>query len=268
MSTILSDIGATIGTVALRNVLSAGITLIICLIVIRLVMRVLEKALSRSKLDQQIRKYILTGIRLALYVVSALIVVDSLGIKITSLVALLSVGSLGLTLAAEDILGNMAGGLVILTSRPFSVGDFIETSGICGTVAEISLNHTKLNTPDGHMVMLPNQELASTTVINYSVLGLRRVTYKVTASYDAPTAAVRAACQEALAATALIADPSRNEVHVSNYGESSIEYTIFCWTPHQNYWPVYYGLIENLRAAFERHDVEMTYNHMNVHIIP
>ena len=104
----------------------------------------------RTKLDERIRKYVLAGAKLLLYIVTVLIVAESLHIPMTSLVALLSVGSLGVTLAAEDILGNVAGGLVILSPpTPFSIGDYVEVSGVAGTVHEISLNHTKLVTPDG-----------------------------------------------------------------------------------------------------------------------
>lgn len=267
MANIMSEFSATIGTLALSSVLSAIVTLIICLIVIRLVMSLVDKMLNRSKLDEQVRKYVRTAIRMVLYVIGALLVVDSLGIKITSLVALLSVGSLGLTLAAEDILGNVAGGLVILSSHPFAVGDVIETSGAVGTVTEISLNHTKLLTPDGLTVMLPNQELASSKVINYTVMGRRRVTQKVTASYDAPTETVKKACWEALANTANVLEDPAASVVLSSYGESSIEYSIFCWTEAGNYLNVLFQLGENLRGAFEKNGVEMTYNHLNVHIV-
>lgn len=267
MANIISEFSATIGTVALSSVLSAIVTLIICLIIIRMLMKLVDKLLGRSKLEEQVRKYVRMAIRLALYVISGLIVIDSLGIPITSLVALLSVGSLGITLAAEDILGNVAGGMVILSSHPFNVGDVIEANGAVGTVLEISLNHTKLQTVDGLTVLLPNQELASSKIINYTVLGRRRVTQKVTASYDAPTETVKQACREALANTAYVLDDPAAAVYLSNYGESAIEYTIFCWTDASHYIDVLYGLSENLRNAFEKYNVEMTYNHLNIHIL-
>ena len=267
MANIMSEFGAAIGTVALSSVLSAIVTLIICLLIIRALMKVVDKLLGRSKLEEQVRKYVRLAIRLVLYIIGGLIVIDSLGIPITSLVALLSVGSLGITLAAEDILGNVAGGMVILSSHPFNVGDLIEANGALGNVTEITLNHTKLQTPDGLTVLLPNQELAGSKIINYTVLGRRRVTQKVTASYDAPTATVKQACRDALDSTPyVLADPAP-AIRLSNYGESAIEYTIFCWTETDHYADVLFGLGENLRDAFEKHNVEMTYNHLNIHIL-
>ena len=267
MSDLTSILNQSIGKVALGDVLAAIVTLLLCLVVIRAVLKLTRKLLSRSRLDDRVQKYLASGIKLVLYVIAAMVVVDSMGIKITSLVAFLSVGSLGITLAAEDILGNVAGGLVILSSHPFSIGDFIEVSGVSGTVQEITLNHTKVMTPDGLLVMLPNKELSGSKVINYTVLGRRRVTQKVTAAYNAPTETVKEACRQALSMTAKVLDDPASAVYLSNYGASSIEYTVFCWCDATDYWDVYFGLGENLRTAFAQKGVEMTSDHLNVHIV-
>ncbi|MBR5472025.1 MAG: mechanosensitive ion channel family protein [Oscillibacter sp.] len=260
-------LSTSLGQTSLGDVISAVITLVLCIIIIRVVMKLVARMLAKTKLDGRIQKYTVAGIKAVLYIITFITVAASLNIDMTSLVALLSVGSLGLTLAAEDILGNMAGGLVIMGSHPFSIGDFIEVSGVSGTVEEISLNHTKLTTPDGLRVMLPNQELASSQIINYTVRGKRRVKQVVSASYDAPTATVRAACLQAVAMTDnVLADPAP-AVYLTNYGDSSIEYTTFCWVEASNYWSVLCSLGENLRTTFAKNGVEMTYNHLNIHIV-
>jgi small conductance mechanosensitive channel len=264
LSTVLNT---SIGKISLGNILSAIVTLVICLLVIHLLMKLLRQLLGKSKLDSRVQKYLTSGIKLVLYVIAALIVVDSLGIPITSLVALLSVASLGITLAAEDILSNVAGGLVILSSHPFAIGDFVEASGTSGTVEEITLNHTKLITADGLLVMVPNKTLASSQMTNYTAIGRRRVKLTVTASYDASTEDVKAACQKAFHMTDRILPDPAPAVHLSNYGESSIEYTLFCWTKAETYWDVYYDLTEHLRETFAQAGVEMTYDHLNIHIV-
>lgn len=132
---------------------------------------------------------------------------------------------------------------------------------------EITLNYTKLLTPDGLLVMLPNKTLADSQMTNYTALGRRRVTQVITASYDAPTETVRAACLQALAETDHILQDPAPSVCVTDYGESAIEYTIYCWTAAETYLEVKFALCEHLRPAFEQHGVEMTYNHLNVHIM-
>ena len=256
-----------IGKITVGDLFSALLTLLICLVVIRLLGHILAKVLERSRLDGRVQKYVVRGLRFLGYLITIILVIESLGVDSTSLVALLSVGSLGITLAAEDILGNVAGGLVILSSRPFSIGDFIEADGVSGTVREITLNHTRLATLDGLLVMLPNKALSNARMTNYTALGRRRVERKVTASYAAPTEAVKAACRDALAATpCLLADPA-SSVYLSNYGASSIEYSVYCWCKPEDYWTVYFALEENLRTAFAGRQVEMTYDHLNVHIV-
>ena len=247
--------------------ISSILTLLICLIAIKIALKVVGRLLLKTKLDQRIQHYILGGMKLLLYAVTVIIVVDSLGISNSSLVAILSVGSLGITLAAEDILGNVAGGLVILSSRPFSIGDFVEANGTAGTVQEISLNHTKLVTPDGQLVMLPNKDLANSKLTNFTSFGKRRIKQVVTASYDAPTEVVKAACMKAIDATPnLLKDPAP-AVYLTDYGSSAIEYTIYCWAAPENYWPSSLALCEELRTTFQEANVEMTYDHLNVHIV-
>ena len=117
------------------------------------------------------------------------------------------------------------------------------------------------------MVLVPNKDLSSSKIINYTVLGRRRVVRAVTASYDAPAEAVKAACMEAVSTVPnVLADPAP-AVQVTNYGASSIEYTIFCWCAPEHYWPIYFAVNENLRSTFAKHGVEMTYDHLNVHIL-
>jgi small conductance mechanosensitive channel len=259
--------GVSIGAITFGGVLKGIALILIGMIIIRIIMKIVGRILSKTRMEARIQKYALTGIKAILYVVAALMVIDSLGIPTTSLVALLSVFSLGITLAAEDILANLAGGMVILASHPFNIGDIIEVSGVAGSVEEINLNYTKLLTADGQTVMMPNKTLADSQVTNYSKLGRRRVVQVVTASYGAPTETVKKACEQALAMTSGVLQDPAPAVYLSNYKESSIEYKIFCWSPVEAYWDVYFGLGENLRTTFADNGVEMTYDHLNVHII-
>lgn len=256
-----------LGSLSLGNIVSALVTLILCLLVIRFVMKIVTRILGKTHLEARIQKYIRTAVKSILYVIAALMVVDSLGIETTSLVALLSVASLGITLAAEDILANLAGGMVIIASHPFDIGDFIEVSGTSGTVEDITLNYTKLLTADGLTVMLPNKTLADSQMINYSKLGRRRVGILVTASYDAPTETVKAACMQALDMTPNVLQDPAPAVFLTNYKDSSIEYKVLCWADIDVYWDVHFALNENLRTAFAENGVEMTYNHLNIHVV-
>lgn len=257
----------TLGGYSLGHILSAILTLLICLVAVRLLLKLAKRLLDRSKrMNDRLRQIILTAIKVVLYILTGIITAGALGLNTSSLTALVSVLTLGVTLAAEDILGNVAGGLVILSSHPFNIGDEIEVSGTTGIVREITLNHTKIETFDGQFVMQPNKELSSSRVINYTAMGRRRVMRKITASYDAPTEQVKAACLEAVAATPNVLPSPAPVVYLTDYGSSAIEYSVRCWTETKDYWGAYFALNENLRDAFAAHNVEMTYDHLNVHI--
>ena len=257
----------TLGGYSLGHILSAVLTLLICLVAVRLLLKLAKRLLDRSKrMNDRLRQIILTAVKVVLYILTGIITAGALGLNTSSLTALVSVLTLGVTLAAEDILGNVAGGLVILSSHPFNIGDEIEVSGTTGIVREITLNHTKIETFDGQFVMQPNKELSSSRVINYTAMGRRRVVRKITASYDAPTEQVKAACLEAVAATPNVLPSPAPVVYLTDYGSSAIEYSVRCWTETKDYWGAYFALNENLRDAFASHNVEMTYDHLNVHI--
>ena len=257
----------TLGGYSLGHILSAILTLLICLVAVRLLLKLAKRLLDRSKrMNDRLRQIILTAVKVVLYILTGIITAGALGLNTSSLTALVSVLTLGVTLAAEDSLGNVAGGLVILSSHPFNIGDEIEVSGTTGIVREITLNHTKIETFDGQFVMQPNKELSSSRVINYTAMGRRRVVRKITASYDAPTEQVKAACLEAVAATPNVLPSPAPAVYLTDYGSSAIEYSVRCWTETKDYWNAYFALNENLRDAFAAHNVEMTYDHLNVHI--
>ena len=273
MKQLLTSLGVSnvenldLGPLTLESALVALFTLLVCVIAGKLVLSLLRKLLAKADLEEPVRRYTLGAIRVVLWIVTILIVADSLGIPITSLVALLSVFSLAISLAVQSVLGNIAGGIVLMLNKPFKEGDFVETSSGTGTVQEITLNYTYLATADGQRVVVPNSTLSSDRIINFTALGKRRVVVKVTASYDAPTATVREACLAAVGRIDKVLDDPAPEVLLTNYGESSIEYTVRVWCLAPDYGDVLFPLTEYLRDAFEAAGVEMTYNHLNIHIL-
>lgn len=255
------------GKLTLEQLLSSLLLLVVCLIVVRLIMTLARRLTQRVSWDDRIKKYALSGIKTVLYVLTVLIVADSLGIPVTSLIALVSVFGLAVSLAVQDVLANVAGGLVILFSRPFAPGDYISTADGEGTVEEISLTHTKLDTFGGQRVMLPNSKLTAGKIVNYSVRGIRRVEHAVSASYDDSAASVRAACLKAVARTPNVLEEPAPVVVVTGYGDSSIEYHVRFWTKVEDFWDAYNTSLEEIRRAFGEAGVTMTYNHLNVHIV-
>lgn len=255
------------GNTSASDIFSAIIVLIICLIVIKILMHLFRKVIAKSKMDIRMQKFAINGVKIAMYIVAVLIVVDALGVPVTSLVALLSVASLAVSLAIQGMLSNLAGGIVILSAHPFNIGDYVEAAGLAGTVQEIDLIYTKLDTPDGQRVLVPNSDMCASKITNFSSLGTRRIKLTIGASYDCSVSDVRAAFMEAVESTEHILPDPAPAVYVEEYQDSAITYTVYCWSSAADYWTTRYALNENVKAAFDAHSIEMTYNHLNVHIL-
>lgn len=255
------------GKLTVGSALSALALGLVCLAAARLVQSLARKLLDRSGMDGRVQRYVLQGLRGLMYVLTGLIVAGSLGVDVTSLIAVVSMFGLAVSLAVQDVLGNVAGGMVLLFSKPFTLGDYVSTADGEGEVAEITLTHTKLDTPGGQRVMLPNSKLTAGQIVNYTVRGVRRADHAVAASYDDEPEAVRRACLKALERTPNILPDPAPQVVLTAYGESSIEYHVRFWAKTEDYWDAHFRSLEEIRRAFAEDGVTMTYNHLNVHIV-
>ena len=258
---------ASLGMLSLERVLYAVVLLAVCLGAVRLVMALVRRLLGRSSLDQRTGRYVLRGVQWLLYVLTALMVAGSLGIDVTSLIAMVSVFGLAVSLAVQDVLSNVAGGMVLLFSKPFTLGDYVSTDDGEGTVEEISLTHTKLDTNDGQRVMLPNSRLVAGKIVNYTVRGVRRADLTVSASYGDSAQAVRSACLKALSRVPNILPDPEPQVVLTAYSDSAVEYHVRFWTDTESFWDAHNAALEEIRTCFAEDGVTMTYNHLNVHLV-
>ena len=266
---LLNVVAKAIGLkeLTLGSVFRVVLMVLIGYLVIRMLMRVVDRLLERSKSMVDIRVYISSGIKIFLWFLLALMIAGSLNIDVTSVIAMLSVAGLAVSLALQNTLSNLAGGLQILVTKPFVVGDYIDADGTAGTVAEIGLAYTKLTTPDAKRISVPNSQIAAAKVTNYTNEDGRRVDLIFSASYDAPTETVMTAIREVVDSIPAIRQDPKPVIWINAYGASSIDYVVRAWTTTQDYWDVYYTLMEGVRESFARYNVEMTYNHLNVHLL-
>ena len=263
-----SDLMTTsLGAMTLEKLLTTVLTVVVCLCGIRLVNGVVKKILDKVNWDPRVEKYLASGIKVILYILVAILVADSLGIPVTSLIALVSVFGLAISLAVQDVLSNIAGGLVILFTRPFELEHYIGTGDAEGTVDEISLTHVKLNTPDGQRIMLPNSTIVAGKIINYTSLGVRRANHVVRVSYDCATEDVRASCLRAISRVNGVLEDPAPAVVVGNYGENGIEYRVRFWTKTDDFWDAHFQSLEEIHRCFKEDGITITYNHLNVHIV-
>ena len=257
-----------IGSMALSTLISAVLTFITCFIVMQIILKTLERIMGRAnKIDGTLKGFIHSAVKIILWILTGIIVAGALGIPTTSLVALISIAGLALSLSVQNILSNLFSGLTLLVSKPFKSGDFVEVGGRNGIIKSVGLFYTQLNTLDNVSINIPNSDVTGTTVINYSREPLRRVDRVFSAAYESSTEDVKAAILEAISHDEKILKDPAPFVRLSEYKDSCIEYTVRVWCKCADYWDVFFNLNENVRDCFAEKGVEMTYNHMNVHIL-
>ncbi|MBQ2855228.1 MAG: mechanosensitive ion channel family protein [Oscillospiraceae bacterium] len=248
-----------------RKFCTALIVLVIGILAIRIIGKVLKKALEKSKLEKAAHTLITSLAKTALYILLGLIVASTLGIDVTSIVALASVLTLALSLALQNMVSNIIGGFTILYTHPFHSGDFVEIAGQAGTVQEINMSYTKLATPDNKVISIPNSAVVAAQIVNYSAEETRRVDVSITASYAMPTQKVLDALALAGTMDNVLLTPAPQAL-IMNYGESSIEYALRVWVKSADYWDVYFALNKRVKDIFDEQGILMTYPHLNVHI--
>ena len=257
-----------IGSMALSTLISAVLTFVTCFIVLKIILKALERILGKAnKIDGTLKGFIYSAVKIILWILTGIIVAGALGIPTTSLVAIISIAGLALSLSVQNILANLFSGLTLLISKPFKAGDYVEVAGKAGIIKTIGLFYTQLNTLDNVSISIPNSDVTGTTVKNFSREPLRRVDRVFSAAYESSTEDVKAAIFEAISRDdRILLDPAPF-VRLSEYKDSCIEYTVRVWCKCPDYWDVYFDLNENVRDCFAEKGVEMTYNHMNIHIL-
>ena len=266
---VVQEVARTkVGGFYIEDIVSAAIIFAVSLVVIRVLVFVIHRMLRRSKkLDVTLRGFLEGAVKAVLWILTFIIIAETLGIPTTSLVAAVSVIGLALSLSIQSTVANLFSGITLLVTKPFEVGDLVDVASKVGTVRRIGLFYTVMDTVDNLRVSIPNGDVTSTAVINYTADPTRRVDVAVTASYDTPTQLVHAAALEAAAADERILTDPAPFVSIQEYQSSSIKYIIRVWCRNTDYWDVYFGLTERLRECFEKHGAQMSYDHINVHMI-
>ena len=249
----------------LSKIFQTVILLVAGVLAIRIVMKVLKASLEKSKLEKAAHTLITSLAKAALYILLGLIVASSLGIDVSSIVALASVLTLALSLALQNMVSNIIGGFTILYTHPFHSGDYVEIAGQGGTVAEINMTYTMLSTPDNKLISIPNSAVVAAQIVNYSAAETRRVEVLASASYEIPTQKVIDALVLAGTVDNVLLDPVPAAV-VTAYGDSAIQYSLRLWVKTADYWDVYFHVNQRVKDIFDEQGITMTYPHINVHL--
>ena len=236
---------------------------------IKLIAKLLDKTLTRFNLDPSLVSFLENCSKVTLYVILFLVLLSTLGIPTAGIIAAFSACAAAVALALKDSLSNIASGITLLFTRPFATGHFIQIGDESGTVEKIDLMHTKLCTPDNKHIIVPNGQMATSEVINYSVEAFRRVDLVFNVGYDNDVERAKEVIMSLIRKhPASVLDDETKEpfVRVSGYLDSSIKITGRVWAKTEDYWTVYFDILEAAKGEFDKAGITIPYNQLDVHI--
>lgn len=236
---------------------------------IRLMMKIFGKTLEKYEIDPSLATFFKSFLNALLWALLLISVATTLGVEMTSFVAILGAAGLAVGLALQGSLSNFAGGVLILVFKPFRVGDTVEAQGTVGEVESIDILYTKIKNFDNKVVTIPNGALANNSIINYSQKSTRRVEIKVGVAYGTDLKKTRNVILEVLKMDQRIHPDPEPMVKFVNFGESSLDLIIRVWVDSENLWPVYWDNIEAIKEAFEQQEIEIPFPHRTLyHLYP
>ncbi|MGI6196658.1 MAG: mechanosensitive ion channel family protein [Eubacteriales bacterium] len=256
----------TVGATSIFKILLAVAILIVGSKSIKLLLRLLNKSRGYTGLDESVRSFLNSFIRVVLYAVLYITAATALGVPETSLVTALASCGLAVGLALQGSLSNFAGGIMILIFKPFKIGDYIVSGEFEGTVREINVLYTVIITIDNCKVTIPNGSISNAPVTDVTGLPTRRMDIPVGIAYAADI-------DKALSALLGVAADENNvlkspipEAMVDSLGDSSVNLILRVWVATENYWDVRYRLTKHVKETFDRNGIEIPFPQMDVHV--
>lgn len=250
------------------RVILAAVVFFLGLQIIRFLRRIVGKSLARTNADKGVVQFLDSLIKVGLTAFLILMIAISFGLDAASVMAMLGSVGVAFALALQGSLSNCAGGVLILLLKPFVVGDYIieGNKGQAGTVTEIQLFYTKLQTPDDTVITLPNGSLANNNIINYSAVSTRRMDVTVGISYDADLKEAKRVLLEVLANDAYVLQDREYKVFVQELADSAVLLTVRCWFQNEDYWDGRARILERCKLMLDENGIAIPYPQVDVHV--
>jgi small conductance mechanosensitive channel len=225
-----------------------------------------RKLMEVREVDPTLVNFLCNVVYAILLIAVILAALDTLGLPVTSLIAVVGAAGLAVGLALKDSLGNFAAGVMLVMFRPFKKGDFVEVAGVAGSVNEIRIFSTTLTTPDNKLIIIPNGQVAADTITNYSANDQRRVDMVFGVGYDDDLKVVREVLTRLCANHPKVLEEPVTKIFVKNLGDSCVEFAVRPWAKTEDYWTVWGDLLEHGKAELEAAGCNIPYPQTDVHL--
>lgn len=248
-----------------ERLLVAFIIFIVGRFLIKLVCKLFRGFLERRKIDQGVKSFLDSLVNILLVTLLIVSVIGALGVSTTSFAALLASAGVAIGMALSGNLQNFAGGVIILLFKPYRIGDFIDAQGTAGTVRDIQIFHTVLNTPDNKIVYVPNGSLSSGIITNVNGNNTRRVEWIIAVEYGEDSAEVEAMIKKLLAAEKRILTTPAPFIALHALADSSVNFIVRGWVRKEDFWGVYFDMNRTIYEEFNKAGIGFPFPQLTIH---
>lgn len=259
----LISLGTTLGS----KLLTAILILLIGRWIIKKLKRLTSNILEKRHVEASLSTFTKSLLNITLNFLLILMIVGTLGVETSSIIALFASIGVGVGMALSGTLQNFAGGIMILLFKPFRVGDFIEAQGQSGTVKEIQIFNTILTTPDNKIIIIPNGGLSTGITQNYSKEATRRVDWQFSIAYGDSYDRAQAVIQKLLDADSRILKTPAYFIALTSLGESSVNIVVRAWVNAPDYWGVFFDMNEKIYKTFAEENINIPFPQLDVHLV-
>ncbi len=259
---MLGEMGLTYGI----QLLLAVVVYLVGNFIIKRIVKLVEIALSKKKVEVTLHRFLLSILTTVLKAIQIIVFASMIGIETASLIAVLGAAGLAIGLALQGSLANFAGGVLILLFRPFKNGDAIKAQGYVGVVEEIQIFNTILKTFDNQRIIIPNGLLSNGCVTNINVNGTRRVDMVFGIGYDDDITQAKTLLRSLIEADSRVLKDQAIDIWVGEHGDSSVNLFVRPWTTAEDYWGVYFDMMENVKVEFDKAGISIPYPQQDVHM--
>ncbi|GHC38701.1 mechanosensitive ion channel family protein [Aidingimonas halophila] len=254
------------GTGFAINLIAAIAIFVVGRWIAKLLHQLTVKAMKRAETDPLIVTFIGNIFYVVLMFAVVLAAISQIGIQTTSLIAVIGAAGLAVGLALQGALANFAAGVMVVLFRPYKVGDYVEAGGVSGTVDEVQTFNTELNTPDNRRIIVPNGQMLSGAITNYSTHATRRVDLVVGVSYDDDIDTVRRVLESVVADDSRVLEDPAPNIRISALNDSSVDWIVRPWVTAADYWDVYWGMTEEIKRRFDREGIRIPFPQQDMHV--
>lgn len=248
------------------SVVAAVVIFIVGRWLAKLISKLVGKGMTKAKMDKALVKFIENLCYIALLTFVIIAALSKLGIQTASFIAVVGAAGLAVGLALQGSLANFASGVLMLIFKPFKVGDFVEAAGAKGTVKEIQIFNTVLASPDNVRIIIPNAQVTSGSIMNYTANGTRRVDLTVGVSYEDDLKKAQQVIRQVLADDDRILKEPPATVAVSELGDSSVNFVVRPWVKSADYWDVYFDVTAEVKLRLDKNGISIPYPQIDIHM--